>query len=69
MEITKGRELKWGSRINKLDDNGLSALHYAARFSRHNILVFLVGKCKAGKQQEHYEVINLINFQINIRSN
>lgn len=51
-KLTSEKESKWRNRINRLDENGLSALHYAARFSRYNVLTLLVGKLKGGRNSK-----------------
>ena len=46
-------------RVNKLDENNLSALHYAARYNHIEIVKLLI-KHQAGK--EHYWAYGSLHF-------
>ena len=49
--------------VNKLDDNGMAPLHYAARYNQLACIKYLIEKAEAGEKQKP-SFVTLVTYRI-----
>ena len=54
------REERYKRRVNRRDEHGMTALHYAARYNQLGVARILVEDAQAGKQR------GIVTFQVTI---